>query len=91
MAKFLLTVNPVRITTFELRYEIEAASPEEAEEIWRNPYKGAPITLIHQEKLSTGAPRREIPVVVVPLQTEFSFDGPQPAIPALQAEAFPAD
>lgn len=76
MAKFLLTVNPVRITTYELKYEIEASSPEEAERMWRDPLPGDPIRLIHQQKLSTGAPRQEIPVVIVPLQTAFSFEEP---------------
>jgi hypothetical protein len=72
MAKFLLTVQPVRITTHELRYQIEADSPEEAEAIFRNPQPGASMKLVHQEKVSTGAPRQEIPVVIVPLRTASS-------------------
>lgn len=69
---YLLTVTPVRIETAELRYQIEADSPEEAERMFRNPEPGQSIKLVHEERISTGAPRQEIPVVIVPLQTVSS-------------------
>jgi hypothetical protein len=72
MAMYLLTVTPVKIETAELRYQIEADSPEEAERMFRNPEPGQTIKLVHEQRISTGAPRQEIPVVIVPLQTASS-------------------
>lgn len=89
MAMYLLTVTPVKIETAELRYQIEANSPEEAEAMFRNPAPGQPIKLVHEERILTGAPRQEIPVVIVPLQTVSSCDATREyPVPSTSLESY---
>lgn len=80
MPKFLLSVSPVRITLYELQYEIEAPSAQVAEAIFRNRQPGAPIKLVRREKVTTDSPRQEVPVLVVAAPTASCYgetDHPQ--------------
>jgi hypothetical protein len=93
MAQFQLTVTPVKITTYELRYQIQGVdSPEEAEELWRANPKDPRIELVHQEKLTTGSPRSEVPVLIVASQTAFSFaEASIPLAQQIPEAAFPGE
>ena len=71
MAQYLLTCYPVKMTSYQLQYAVEAESPEEAERIFReqqSEHRGR-IQLVHQERVTSTASRAEVAVTIEQVTT----------------------